>query len=102
MDIGCNIPDAALLRNLAEDLPDMAPSIRHRLRELADLIEARDANSRPEIPALHEGMREVPCAVRDDGWLHIPHADGQWVTAAKLQPFSLAIIEHWRKEKDHG
>jgi hypothetical protein len=43
IDIGCNIPDAALLRSLAEDVPDMALSIRERLRDLAGRLEAREA-----------------------------------------------------------
>lgn len=50
-------------------------------------------------PPLIEGQRLVPCAVNADGWLFIPHADGQWVTAAKLQPFSLKIIEYWAAEQ---
>ena len=39
------------------------------------------------------GMLNVPCKVRGE-WLYIPHADGNWVTAAKLVPFSLAILAH--------
>lgn len=38
----------------------------------------------------------MPCAFQSTGWLCIPHVDGQWVTAAKLEPFSLAILKHWR------
>jgi hypothetical protein len=26
------------------------------------------------------------------GWVSVRHADGQWVTAAKLEPFSMAIL----------
>jgi len=43
-----------------------------------------------------DGMRYVLCKVafgdhwRD--WLFIPHADGQYVSAAKLAPFSMAIL----------
>lgn len=50
-------------------------------------------------------LKSLPCAIDDDptspqyGWLYIPHADGQWVTAAKLDPFSMKIIEYWRKEQ---
>lgn len=45
-----------------------------------------------------DGLRYVLCKVgfgdhyRD--WLLIPHADGQYVTAAKLQPFSMAILQY--------
>lgn len=49
-------------------------------------------------PDLVHGLELLPCAIRD-GMLYIPHADGNWVSAAKLQPFSLAIIEHWRAEQ---
>lgn len=49
-------------------------------------------------PALLEGMQSLPCAVMDD-WLYVPHADGNWVSAAKLQPFSLEVIRYWRAEQ---
>ncbi len=49
-------------------------------------------------PELVHGLELLPCAIRD-GMLYIPHADGNWVSAAKLQPFSLKIIECWRAEK---
>lgn len=45
-----------------------------------------------------DGLRYVLCQVgfgdhyRD--WLLIPHADGQYVTAAKLSPFSMSILRH--------
>ncbi len=42
IDIGCNISDAALLRALAEDVPDMALSVREKLREIADVLSARN------------------------------------------------------------
>lgn len=48
-------------------------------------------------PTLIDGMQSLPCAVMGD-WLYIPHADGNWVSAAKLQPFSLGIIRYWRAE----
>jgi hypothetical protein len=35
IDIGVSVSDAQLLRCLAEDVPDMALSIRERLREIA-------------------------------------------------------------------
>jgi hypothetical protein len=47
--------------------------------------------------AVGDGVRYVLCQVgfvdhyRD--WLLIPHVDGQYVTAAKLQPFSMAILQ---------
>lgn len=53
-------------------------------------------------PPLSDGLMHVPCALQLDhasrqyGWLFIPHADGQWVTAAKLDEFSLQIIAYWR------
>lgn len=49
-------------------------------------------------PELVHGLEFLPCAIRD-GMLYIPHADGNWVSAARLQPFSLAIIECWRAEQ---
>lgn len=49
-------------------------------------------------PELVHGLELLPCAIRD-GMLYIPHADGNWVSAAKLQPFSLKIIEYWRAEQ---
>lgn len=49
-------------------------------------------------PELVHGLELLPCAIRD-GMLYIPHADGNWVSAAKLQPFSLAIIKCWREEQ---
>lgn len=54
-------------------------------------------------PQLFDGMALVHCAVMIDqsspqaGWLFIPHCDGKWVTAAKLDPFSQKIIECWRQ-----
>ncbi len=48
-------------------------------------------------PKLIEGMQLVPCSVSSDGWLYIPHADGKWVSATKLQPFSQKVIEHWQE-----
>lgn len=48
-------------------------------------------------PELVYGLEFLPCAIRD-GMLYIPHADGNWVSAAKLQSFSLEIIKHWRAE----
>jgi hypothetical protein len=64
--------------------------------DLADAIEthiATQGGHSGEIPGTVDamGMLNVPCKVRD-GWLYIPHADGNWVTAAKLVPFSLAIL----------
>ena len=41
MDIGTQVSDAQLLRNLAEDVPDMAPSVREKLREIAALLQSR-------------------------------------------------------------
>jgi hypothetical protein len=35
IDIGCDVDDSTLLESLAEDIPEMAPSIRQRLREIA-------------------------------------------------------------------
>jgi hypothetical protein len=54
---------------------------------------------KPHIPD-YEGLQPVPCALSAGGWLHIPHADGKWVTAAQLHPFSLEVIRHWRAEAD--
>lgn len=53
------------------------------------------------VPRLCGGMVAVPCAVQRDpshpqyGWLFIPHADGQWVSAAKLADFSQRILDYW-------
>lgn len=45
-----------------------------------------------------DGMRFVLCKVGFDGhyknWLLIPHADGTYVTAATLQPFSMRILRY--------
>lgn len=41
-------------------------------------------------------LSPLPCALSKEGWVYIPHADGNWVSAAKLGPFSMKIIEHWR------
>lgn len=49
-------------------------------------------------PELVHGLELLPCATRD-GWIYIPHADGKWVTAAKLEPFSLAVIDCWKAEQ---
>jgi hypothetical protein len=59
-------------------------------------------------PPIILGLVPVPCALQWDresnqyGWLFIPHADGQWVTAARLGDFSLHIIAHWRKSASTG
>lgn len=55
---------------------------------------------------LQDGMVAVPCAVQMDpahpqrGWLFIPHVDGQWVSAARLDVFSRKIIEYWLAAQD--
>jgi hypothetical protein len=46
-------------------------------------------------PPLIDGLTLVPCTLRSDGWLCIPHADNKCVTAALLQPFSIAAINYW-------
>lgn len=38
-DMTTKIPDFTLLRNLAEDVPDMAPSVRAHLVEIANRLE---------------------------------------------------------------
>ena len=69
------------------------------------------STSGPPTPPLLPGMVLVPCSVMRDqgshpqnGWLFVPHADGKWVTAAKLDAFSERIIDYWLKsppaEKD--
>ena len=45
-----------------------------------------------------DGLRYVLCQVgfgeHYKNWLLIPHVDGQYVTAAKLVPFSMSILHH--------
>lgn len=45
-----------------------------------------------------DGLRYVLCKVgfgeHYKDWLLIPHADGQYVTAAKLEPFSIGVLRH--------
>lgn len=45
-----------------------------------------------------DGLRYVLCKVafgeHFKDWLMIPHIDGNYVTAAKLVPFSMAILRH--------
>lgn len=45
-----------------------------------------------------DGLRYVLCKVgfgtHYGNWLLIPRADGQYVTAAKLEPFSMSILRH--------
>ena len=50
------ISDAALLRALAEDVPDMAPSVREHLREIASRLAAQPA---PEGVSLTDERRCV-------------------------------------------
>lgn len=62
-------------------------------------------DDKPAIgPAIPPGAVRVPCAVMldsehpQDHWLFIPHADGQWVSLCRLDPFSSGIIENWLAE----
>ena len=58
--------------------------------------DARDAPKHGDDAG--DGLRYIMCKVgfgeHYGRWLLIPHADGQYVTAAKLEPFSMSILEH--------
>jgi hypothetical protein len=43
-------------------------------------------------PGLHYVLCQVATSGRGEGWLYIPHADGQYVSAAMLPAFSLEIL----------
>jgi hypothetical protein len=89
------------LEELAAEQPANFAARATHLRAVAGLLTGLEAPTLPEL----NGLTSVPCAVGMDerdryhGWLFIPHADGQWVTATRLDPFSLKIIEHWKAKE---
>lgn len=64
---------------------------------VSDPADARDGGPKHGDDA-GDGLRYVLCKVgfgtHYGNWLLIPHADGQYVTAAKLEPFSMSILRH--------
>lgn len=94
----------ALLRKIAvcAKVNDEAGGSKAHKQVVAMFKAALTAPVNPVAPAIPlGGLTGVPCAVGMDknerfyGWLFAPHVDGQWVTAAKLDHFSMAMIEHW-------
>ena len=52
----------------------------------------------PQHGDIEEGYMYVMCKLRTgpggfQDWLFVQHADGQWVSAAKLHPRTISIIE---------
>jgi len=64
---------------------------------------ARPVEPQAAHPPLVGGLVHVPCSVqlnladRFPGWLFVPHVDNEWVSAVKLDDFSLKVIETWLK-----
>lgn len=103
-----------------DDARELAISLLIRVGALEDrgfsVATPEPQEGRKTTNPIPDWMVALPCAMVKDrssargAWLYIPHADGQWVSAAKLDEFSLAIIDAWRKEhgitqdgeRDHG
>jgi cob(I)alamin adenosyltransferase len=93
---------ACVRQALPETLRNSVPSVAvaTMAAERAERARAAQRNDHTLI----DGMVKVPCAVmmnpasRQNGWLFIPHADGNWVSLCKLDAFSGKIIEYWLAE----
>lgn len=80
------------IRSLAGMLdPAKAPDV---LRRNVDALPSAPKHGDDAV----DGLRYVLCKVgfghHYKDWLLIPHADGQYVTAAKLEPFSMGVLTH--------
>ena len=97
--------------NGREDQP-VAQAVPIILRSDLDAIRKALQEEMLRVPDVVGGMRvetylQLDPGRKDYGWLYALHADGKWVTIAKLDGFSIAMIQHqanavWRRVLDRA
>lgn len=90
--------------------PTAEPSIilRSDLDAIRKVIQ-EDMLKVPDMPGSRrvETCLQLDSGRKDYGWLYARHADGQWVTIAKLDGFSISMIQHeanawWQRMLDRA